>query len=188
MREGKYDIVTIHYFLRVVSCLPTMAAVPWNSLTTLLKGCLGTLQGPHDVTSKNLAMDTRWGKPLFEKWTVYMGIAQIVLTPLSQTAPWWGTFLDLISVHFFWHCRNELKSAQNILASILTPPKTKTVPLWTWSKSASKTARASVYVPPLPQTGSAFMKRPLFKKGLSCLNKLSRCLAIYLFNRVEWRT
>ena len=35
----------------------------------------------------------------------------------------------------FWHCRIELKSAQTILASVLTPPPSnKKLPIWMWTR------------------------------------------------------
>ena len=60
-----------------------------------------------------------------------MGIAQIALRPLNvcQTGTVVHFFWTLFLSTAFWHCQNELKSAQTILASVLTPPKTKNWPL-----------------------------------------------------------
>ena len=80
----------------------------------------------------------------------------------------------------FLRCQNELKSAQAILASILTfdpPPLTKKLPIWMWTKKCPKPP-GQAFSPPLPQTGNVHMEATHFKKGLPLIQCKSYSFSI----------
>ena len=62
------------------------------------------------------------GKPLFELCSFHMSISKIDLNLFSTFS---GPYFSSV----FLHCQNELKSAQTILASVLTPPLDKKLPI-----------------------------------------------------------
>ena len=79
-------------------------------------------------------------------------------TPSVKRPPW-HTFLDPIfsSFHlFFRHCQNEFESAKTILASALSPPKTKNCPLG-YRKKVLQAIWESLYTPS-PLNGNAYDK------------------------------
>ena len=98
----------------------------------------------------------------------HMGIAQIALDPPGSPsvkrhpgALFWTLFLSSV----FWHGQNELKTAQTILPSILTPSKTRNCPFK--HKKVIQTVLASVYTPPPSNAiDNAHMETTHFKKHI----------------------